>query len=121
MTYHRYFRVVALGLAALLLTAIVAFAKGSKTFNVPYAAMLGGTRIEAGHYQVVWEENRPEVTVTFASENGKHVVTTAHGRLEERSTKYDRNMLVYNAKPDGTQVISELRLGGSSKAIVFGQ
>lgn len=121
MTYRRHLRVFAIGLAALSLAAISAFAKSSKTFNLPYAGLLAGSRIEAGRYQVMWEERSPQVMVTVARERGKNFVATAQGKIEERNTKYSRNMVVYSTRPDGTQVISELRLGGSKKAIVFGE
>jgi hypothetical protein len=83
--------------------------------------MLGETRVEAGHYKVTWEGQSSEVTVTLASASGKTVVATVRGKLVERSTKYDQNTVVYNTRPDGTQVISELRIGGSNKALVFGE
>jgi hypothetical protein len=119
MKHHRHLKIVVLGAAVLLLAVVNASAKGAKTFNVPSAGILGSARIEAGHYRITWEENSPNLTVTVATENGKNVVATAQGKLVERSTKYRRNMVVYTARPDGTQVISELRIGGSNKAIVF--
>jgi hypothetical protein len=119
MKHQRHLKVLVLGSAVLLLAVVSAFAKNAKTFNVPYAGLLGSARLEAGHYQIAWEEHSPELTVTVASQNGKNVVATAQGKLVERSTKYNQNMVVYNTKPDGTQVISELRIGGSNKAIVF--
>ncbi|MBZ5516906.1 MAG: hypothetical protein LAN62_19070 [Acidobacteriia bacterium] len=121
MTYRQVSRVFALGVAALLLTALGALAKGSKTINLPYAGTLAGTRVEAGHYQIAWVEHSPEATVTLTREDGKGVVATVQGKIEERSSKYERNMVIYDSKPDGTQVISEVRLGGSNKAIVFGE
>jgi hypothetical protein len=121
MKHHKHFRVVVLGAAVLLLAVVNAAAKGGKTFNVPYAGLLGSTRIEAGHYQITWEEHTPGATVTVATENGKNVVATAQGKIEERSAKYERNTVVYDTKADGTQVIAELRIGGSNKAIVFGE
>jgi hypothetical protein len=121
MTHYKHLRVLVFGSAVLLLAAVSAFAKSSKTFNLPYAGLLAGSRIEAGRYQVMWEEHSPQVTVTVAREGGRKFVATAQGKIEERNTKYSRNMVVYSTRPDGTQVISELRLGGSSKAIVFGE
>jgi hypothetical protein len=119
MKHHRHLKVVVLGAAVLLLAIVNASAKDAKTFNVPYTGLLGSARIEAGHYRITWEGHSPAATVTVATENGKNVVATQQGRFVERSTKYQRNMVVYTAKPDGTQVISELRIGGSNKAIVF--
>jgi hypothetical protein len=119
MKHHRQFQVVVLGAAVLVLAVVSGFAKDAKTFVMPYAGLLGSARIEAGHYRVTWEEHSPEATVTVETENGKDVVATVQGKLVERSAKYARNMVVYDSRPDGTQVISELRIGGSNKAIVF--
>jgi hypothetical protein len=119
MKHHRHLKVAVLGAAVLLLAVVNAWAKGAKTFNVPYAGLLGNARIEAGHYRISWDEHSPKATVTVATTNGKQVVATAQGKLVERGSKYQRNMVIYTARPDGTQVISELRIGGSNKAIVF--
>lgn len=120
MKHHRHLKVFVLGSAVLLLAAVNSFAKkNAKTFDLAYTGLLGSARLEAGHYQIAWEAHSPQVTVTVAKKNGKDIVATARGKLVERSTKYNQNMVVYNTKPDGTQVISELRIGGSNKAIVF--
>jgi hypothetical protein len=89
------------------------------TFHVPYAGKIGEARIEAGRYNVTWQENSPEVTVTVAK--GKEVVTTVKARMETRPAKFQRNMVVYNTKADGTQTITELRIGGTSTAIVLSE
>ena len=77
------------------------------------------TMVEAGRYDITWEQHSPDVTVTFAK--GKEVIVTAKGRMESRSTKYQRNMIVYTTQPDGSQTINELRIGGTSSAIVFNE
>ncbi|MBZ5544925.1 MAG: hypothetical protein LAO07_14795 [Acidobacteriia bacterium] len=118
MKHHRHLKVLVLGSAVLLLAAVNVFAKNAKTFNLAYAGLLGSARLEPGHYQIAWEAHSPQVTVTVAK-NGKDIVATAQGKMVERSTKYQTNMVVYDTKPDGTQVISELRIGGTNKAIVF--
>jgi hypothetical protein len=57
--------------------------------------------------------------VTLAK--GNNVVATAQGKIEERSAKYARNMVVFITKPDGSRAINEFRLAGTNKAIVFSQ
>ncbi len=121
MKHHRHLKVVVLGAAVLLLAVVNASAKGAKTFNVPFAGLLGNARIEPGHYRISWEEHSPEATVTVATAKGHDVVATVQGKIVERTSKYRRNMVVYDAKPDGTQVISELRVGGTHMAIVFAE
>jgi len=119
MNHQRHLKVAVLGAAVLLLAVVNASAKGAKTFNVPFTGLLGSARIEPGHYRVSWEERSPEATVTVATAKGQNVVATVQGKIVERKTKYPQNMVIYDARPDGTQVISELRIGGSNKAIVF--
>jgi hypothetical protein len=41
--------------------------------------------------------------------------------METRPAKFQRNMVVYNTKADGTQTITELRIGGTSTAIVLSE
>lgn len=114
MTLRRHLRNLIAGVAVLFLAASSTLAS---TFNLPYAGTVGGTHIEAGHYKVTWEEHSADVTVTLI--RGKEVVATAKGRMESRATKYQRNMVVYSTKGDGSQSISELRVGGTNTAIVF--
>jgi hypothetical protein len=65
------------------------------------------------------ERARQLVTVTQGKGKKASVIATAQGRLENRDTKYERNMVVYTTHPDGSQSVSELRIGGTSTAIVF--
>lgn len=104
--------------------AVLMLATGSalaSSFSFPYKGNIGQARLDAGHYDVTWEQHSPDVTVTVAQGKGKKrgVIATAQGRVENRDTKYERNMVVYTTQPDGSQTISELRIGGTSTAIVF--
>jgi hypothetical protein len=104
--------------AALALTVVAAMAKShSATINIPYSGTLSGTAIEAGKYDLAWEEHSPEVTVTLSK--GKEVAATARGRIEERARKYNRNQVLYSTDASGNQAISEIRLAGTNRAIVF--
>ncbi len=104
--------------AVLVLAAGSAFAS---SFSFPYAGRMGDSKVGVGHYEVTWEHHSPEVTVTVTQEKGKTkgVVATAKGRMEDRDTKYERNMVVYTTQADGSQAVAELRIGGTNKAIVF--
>lgn len=119
MTHHKLLRGLISGLALVLLASSSALAKGSRTINVPYAASLSGTQIEAGQYQLSWEERSPQATVTMAK--GKNVMATVQGKIEQRSAKYERNMVVFATRADGSYIISEFRLAGTNKAIVFSE
>lgn len=104
--------------AALVLAVAAAMAKtNSATISIPYPGSLDGTALEAGKYDLAWEEHSPEVTVTLSK--GKDVAAKARGRMEERSRKYNRNQVLYNTDAAGNQVIFEIRLAGTNRAIVF--
>ena len=114
MTYRSYLRGLSSSAAVLLIVGASALAS---TFSVPYSGKMGGTRIDAGHYNITWEHHSPGVTVTVSK--GKNVVATVQGKIEERGTKFERNMLVYSTSAEGSQTINEIRVGGTNQAIVF--
>ena len=107
------------GLTVLVLVTASSFAKGSRTISISYPATLGGVQLAAGHYDLSFEQHSPEATVTLA--RGKTVVVSTQGKVVERDTKYQRNMVVFETKSDGSQVVSEIRLGGTNQAIVFSE
>ncbi len=119
MSHRKVLRGSMTGLAVLFLVGASAFAKGARTIAITYPATLGGMHIAAGHYELTFEQHSPEATVTLAK--GKTVVLTTQGRVEQRDTKYERNMVVFETKSDGTQIISEIRLAGTNQAIVFSE
>jgi uncharacterized protein YfaP (DUF2135 family) len=92
-------------------------ASNSCQVNVPYAGALSGKHLAAGQYNISWQAHSPSLTVTVAQ--GKNVVATVQGRMEERAGRFQRNMVVYTEKPDGSQIISEIRVRGTNRAIVF--
>lgn len=116
MTFRTYLRYLMAGIAVLLLVASSALAR---TFDLPYSGTIGGTHVEAGHYKITWDAQSSDVTVTVAS--GKDVIATAKGKLESRDIKYRRNSVLYTTKADGSQSVSELRVGGTNTAIVLSE
>ncbi|MFB3920133.1 MAG: hypothetical protein ACE145_00340 [Terriglobia bacterium] len=119
MTNRRIFGSLMTGLAVLALVSASAFARGGRTISISYPATLGGVRLDAGRYELTYQQHSPEATVTLAK--GKSVVVTTQGKVQDRSTKYQRDMVVFETKSDGTQVVSEIRLGGTHQAIVFNE
>ncbi len=114
MNFRRHLGTLISSMAVVLLASATAMAT---TISVPYSGTLAGKHIEAGQYKITWEHHSPTATVTLAE--GKKIVATVEGKLEERTTKFQRNMVVYSTQPDGSQVISEIRIGGTNTAIVF--
>jgi uncharacterized protein YlzI (FlbEa/FlbD family) len=100
-----------------LLVGASALAKSSRTVSLPYAGTLGGTKVEPGRYQLDYVQHSPEATVTLTT--SKKVIVTTQGKIVERPAKYNQNAVVYETRGDGSQYISEIRLGGTNQAIVF--
>ena len=119
MTHRKRLQSLMAGLSVLLLMSASAFAKGTRTISISYPAALAGVQLAVGHYELSFEQHSPEATVKLAQ--GKNVVVTTQGKVEERSTRYERNMVVFETKSDGSQVVSEIRLGGTNQAIVFSE
>ncbi len=119
MKHRKLLQSLMAGLSVLLLMSASAFAKGARTISISYPATLGGVYLAVGHYDLTLEQHSPEATVMLAQ--GKKLVVTTRARVEERSTKYQRNMVVFETKGDGSQFVSEIRLGGTNQAIVFSE
>ncbi len=114
MVNRRNLRGLISGVAAMLFVSATTMAN---RINLPYAGTLGGKQVAAGNYKITWEHHSPTATVTLA--DGRKLVATAEGKIEERSTKFARKMVVYTTQSDGSQAITEIRLGGTTMAIVF--
>jgi hypothetical protein len=103
---------------ALVLTASVpAFANNTRHVTLHQDMVLLGTPLQAGEYTISWASHSATATVTVSRK--KDVLATAEGKLVERGKKYDRNAVLFDTSADGTNAIREIRLGGSSQAIVF--
>lgn len=109
----------ALTIAVMLAANVIAFAKDSVTLKLNTPVSLNGSRLAAGEYNVAWVIHSPEATVTFAQR--KQVVATASAKLVDRNQKYKMTEIVYQTDSDGLRTLLEIRLEGTSKALVFGE
>jgi hypothetical protein len=107
-----------MGLALVLVTSAPIMAKNAQTIDLTSPAVLNGKRLEVGQYRFQWKSHSPMITLTVW--RGKKLVATADGKLIARGTRYQSNTLVFDMNSDGTRVIREMRLAGSSQALVFG-
>ncbi len=102
----------------LLLTAAPIFAEsGSVSYTVYKNMLIAGTEIKAGEYQVKYQSNSPEVTVTFKAE-GK-VVATVKGKLEQLNKATDYTSLLVGKDSAGNDIIQALQFGGKKYRVVF--
>jgi len=106
-------------LGLLLAAGIPALAKNSGTVYLMHDAVLHGKTLPAGKYYVEWKTHSPEATVQFSQRF--RVVLFTEGRLERRHKIYDRDMVVYDMKPDGSMALMEIRFANSNKVLVFNQ
>jgi uncharacterized protein YfaP (DUF2135 family) len=106
-----------LALALILAGSASAFASDSHKVKLPFGMTLGGTQLAAGEYHISWVTHSPEATVTVAQKQS--VVATVEGRLVESDKTNWQNAVIYDDNPDGTRKITEIRMAGSKKVLVF--
>ena len=100
-----------------LIASAPAFANNTRNVTLPHDMVLKGTPLQAGEYTIRWETRSPTAMVTVSKK--KNVLATVEGQCVERGKKYDRNAILFDTNADGTNTIREIRLAGSSQAIVF--
>ena len=105
--------------ALLLASGIPGFARNSRTIALTHKAVLSGTTLPAGKYDIRWEAQSNRATVEFAQ--GKKVILSTQCNLEDRGKKYESNIVVYSTAADGTNSISEIRFAGSSEVLIFNE
>jgi hypothetical protein len=81
-------------------------------FNTP--TLVGGTVLEPGTYNVIWEGPGPHVQVTF--EKGLKTVLTVGAEFIAESSPYD-GAIVTRTREDKTKVLEKIRW--KNKALVF--
>ena len=109
-------------IVAMALFIAAGAAAKSKDFRVMVlrsAAVVAGTHLTSGNYNVQWQTHSPQATVTFL-QDGK-LVATAEGQVVDHGTKYPANEVMFDETADGARVIREIRFKGSSEVLVFNQ
>jgi hypothetical protein len=105
---------------ALVLTAgVPGFAKSARAVAFASDLVISGTRLPVGRYAIRWDAHTPRPTVEFVRD--KKVVLSTLCTLEDRGEKYVADSVLYDTASDGTATIREIRFGGSSEVLVFGQ
>jgi hypothetical protein len=104
-------------LLILLSAAPILAESGSATYTLSKTMLMANTKIQAGDYQVKYQSNGPEVTVTVKSE-GK-LVATVKGKLEKLDKPTDYTSLLIHKDSAGNEVIQALQFGGKKYRIVF--
>ncbi len=101
----------------LLLAAIPAAAKNSRTINLDHAIVMQGAHLPAGRYKVEWQTHSPEATVQFL--RGRKLLVSTEGRVEQRDKMSYCDSVLYETLPDGSVSLLEIRFAGSNKVLVL--
>jgi hypothetical protein len=115
MKYSKYTGGLVLAVAVLLSSAAFAGNKPGSLF-LGEATQLNGKQLPAGAYQLKWEGKGPEVQVEFL--RGKKVVATAPAKLEQASTRPEKDAAVIDTL-NGSRTLSEARFAGKNYKLVF--
>ena len=111
--------VTIVAVAVFVVAGAAAKPNGSKHVVVAHDAMVAGSHLAHGEYNIQWQTHSPQGKVSFV-QRGK-VVATAEGKVVDRGTKYPFNEIVYSEAGSGAPAIQEIRFRGSSEVIVFGE
>jgi hypothetical protein len=106
-------------LALALIASAPAFANNSHKLTLRYDVVLKGTPLQAGDYTVRWENHSSTTTVTVSRK--KVVLATVEGQLVERGKRFDRSAIMLDTTADGTRILREIRLAGTTQALVFSE
>lgn len=102
---------------AMLLLLTPAFAKDQRQIHIAHVMLLGDTTLLPGDYTLTWESKNPQVTVKLMQ--GHKMAATAQGMMTNGAQKFEQNQVVFSTSNDGKNTVSEIRLKGTSQAIVF--
>jgi len=116
MTIRKPTQILIVALGTMLLAGTSAFAKSARILNA-YPATVSGQSIKPGHYDVEWQEHSPEATVTFSQNH--RALATVQAKVEERSTRYKDDAVIYDSAADGGKRIVEIQFAKSNKVLVF--
>jgi hypothetical protein len=88
-----------------------------RPFQLREDVFLNGAQVPAGLYELIWETQGSKARVTL-QKDGKFVAT-AEGDFVKSGMKFVQDAAVLRENPDGTEALVEIRIAGSSNAIVL--
>jgi hypothetical protein len=104
-------------LALLAATPIMAAESGSMRFNVMEDLHVAGEALVKGQYEIKWQVEGTDASVTFIR-SGKKEIVTVKGKVEETPNKYDYDSVGF-AKDASGKIIKQIQIGGKNIRIVF--
>jgi hypothetical protein len=109
--------------AVIALASTPALAKNSTKLKIDEPALLAGTEIAPGIYDVSWESDGSKVTVKFVRDinftKEKEVVAEVQAKLVDRETKHPYTMVKFGVNGGGAKPIKEIGFEGMKQTLVF--
>lgn len=117
MKLTRTLSVTVFAIACFVAASAAATARDFKSVLLSYNATVAGTQLESGKYNVTWQTQSPDATVSFM--RGSKVVATVEGKVVDRGTKFQSDSVLYDESANGGRLVREIRFKGSSEVIEF--
>ena len=110
---------------ASVITAMLLFAgsliakppEKSRLMNFPTPIVVNGAAVPAGTYRLDWETHANSVTVQLFK--GNEFFAGGRGTWVKQGMKYVEDAVLLRVNGDGSRSLSEIRLAGYNKTIVF--
>jgi hypothetical protein len=90
---------------------------GAREVRLEHGAVFDGKVFPAGLYNLSWGVNREQDRVEVRLYEGRRMVASATGRLEQRDAASPYDSIVYSRARTGDRELAEIRFAGSSAVI----
>ena len=91
--------------------------RGKSVFSAPDTLLVAGKELAEGQYDVQWEANGPDATITFSVLGITKL--TVQGKLVEGDQKFPFSTFVVTKDPSGKKVAKAMQVGGKKISITF--
>jgi len=89
----------------------------SRLMNFPMPIVVNGAAVPAGTYRLDWETHANSVSVQLFK--GSEFFAGGQGMWVKQGMKYAQDAVLLRVNGDGSRSLSEIRLAGFNKTIVF--
>lgn len=110
-------KVLVIAVALLGASALTGNTTEQHYLKLKKGASIEGVLLKPGTYTVQVESQESQATVRFIREN--KIVATVHGQIKEAAGVSLQDVVFYTKDADGTDIITKLRLRGTTRSIVF--
>lgn len=93
------------------------YERGSRYFTFGSKLVVDHTSMPIGDCEIKWESYVEKALVKIVQNDG--LVASVSGRWERRTSKFDKNAVVYQRNPDGSRTLIEIHFSGMDRALVF--